>query len=187
MHARPICSCLAQARSSRKLCHFPLFSPSRSKMRSCWQISPLENRSGRQAAPHPFIPLAFKITAVSLAAGGRDKSAGLWSFFSSSAGRKCSVKCMTLEPASFKGRQQHSQPQLGQTGPGEVTGLNAAQQTEDKSSPPCSSTDGRIDGTTLGEKPQSLCCLHQHCQTHPCHWEQTGSSLGKRQFCSQVH
>lgn len=67
---------------------------------------------------------------------------------------------MTLQPASFKDRQQCSQPQLGQTPPcwGEVTGLNAAQQTEDKSSPPCSSTDGSIDGTTemlLGEKPRS--------------------------------
>lgn len=48
MHARPICSSLAQARSSRKLCHFPLCSPSRSKTHSCSQISPSENRSRRE-------------------------------------------------------------------------------------------------------------------------------------------
>lgn len=122
MHARPICSCLAPARSSGKFCHFPLFSkqlqeaPRAHSTNSSEELVGISGRDrdlGKTATPKPFCPFSFQSSCqVSLAGGSRDRKLQVCmiAFCSSSVGR------MPSEPASFKARQQGIQPQVGQTG-----------------------------------------------------------------------
>lgn len=114
MHARPICSCLAPARSSGKFCHFPLFSKQLQEAPRAHSANSSEDRDlGKTATPKPFCPFSFQSSCqVSFAGGSRDRKLQVCviALCSSSVGR------MPSELASFKARQQGIQPHVGQTG-----------------------------------------------------------------------
>lgn len=124
MHARPICSCLAPARSSGKFCHIPLFSKQLQEAPRAPSTNPSEDRDlcKMTATPKSFCPSSFQsscqLPSVTCSRRQGQKDSGcVISLCSSSVGRMCSeLSAQPSEPASFKARQQGSQPQLGQIG-----------------------------------------------------------------------
>lgn len=83
MHARPICSCLAPARSSAKFCHFPLFSKQLQEAPRAHSTNPSEDRDLRKttATPKSFCPSGFQsscqLPSVTCSRRQGEKASGL--------------------------------------------------------------------------------------------------------------
>jgi len=116
MHARPICSCLAPARSSGKFCHFPLFSRQLQEVPHAHSTNPSEGRDLRKTAtPKPFCLSSFQsscqLPSVTCSRRQGQKASGLCdlSLLWLSGEDALRVKHMTLR-ASFLQSQAPGQP-----------------------------------------------------------------------------